>query len=234
MGKLKTTREWLKMIKAKFDKFFINQLLFMIFATLSLNSYALSIPTMSLNNHSKEKLMPNKNQSKTQKATFAGGCFWCMQQPFDKLSGVTNVTVGYTAGHTKNPTYEQVSSGGTGHSEAIEVIYDPLIISYEELLEVFWHNIDPTVKDRQFCDIGDQYRSELYFHNAEQKQVALASRKALLESKKLNNIETNITQAAMFYPAEEYHQDYYKKNPVRYKFYKYNCGREKKLKQIWG
>ena len=170
-----------------------------------------------------------------EKATFAGGCFWCMEHPFDEIPGVVSVTSGYTGGTKKNPSYEEVSAGGTGHAEAIQVIYDPARVSYEKLLNVFWHNIDPTAKDRQFCDSGNQYRSEIYYHNEAQHRVALQS-KALLEKNKTfkDPVVTEIVQAADFYPAEDYHQDYYRKNPIRYKFYRYRCGRDERLKELWG
>ena len=158
-----------------------------------------------------------------------------MEPAFDHVPGVVSVTVGYTGGTKKDPTYEEVSSGTTGHAESIEVTYDPSKVSYKKLLDVFWHNIDPTVKDRQFCDIGQQYRSAIFYHNDEQKREAEGSKKALEESKRLGGpIYTEIVPASTFYPAEEYHQQYYKKNPVRYKFYRWNCGRDERLKQLWG
>lgn len=173
--------------------------------------------------------------AKTAKAIFAGGCFWCMEAPFDKLDGVISTTSGYVGGKTLNPTYEQVSSGSTGHAEAVQVVYDPGKVSYEKLLEVFWRNIDPTVKDRQFCDSGSQYRSGIFFLDAEQKRLAEASRAALMKNKPFaGDIVTEITQAGTFYPAEDYHQDYYKKNPVKYNFYRSGCGRDARLKQLWG
>lgn len=165
-------------------------------------------------------------------ATFAGGCFWCMQPPYDTLSGVISTTVGYTAGHQDNPTYEQVSAGQTGHTEAIQITYDPTIISYQQLLDVFWENIDPTTKNRQFCDVGSQYRSGIYYHDEEQKASATASRDQLL-TKGFNQIFTEIEPASTFYPAEDYHQRYYQKNPIRYKLYRYGCGRDKRLKALW-
>jgi peptide-methionine (S)-S-oxide reductase len=170
-----------------------------------------------------------------EKATFAGGCFWCMEHPFDQIPGVVSVTSGYTGGSKKNPTYEEVSSGGTGHAEAVQIVYDPARVSYEKLLNVFWHNIDPTVRDRQFCDIGNQYRSAIFYHNEEQQRLAFHS-KALLEKNKpfKGPVVTEIAQAAVFYPAEDYHQHYYKKNPIRYKFYRYRCGRDQRLKELWG
>jgi peptide-methionine (S)-S-oxide reductase len=167
------------------------------------------------------------------KATFAGGCFWCMEPPFEKLDGVISVTSGYTGGPKKNPTYEEVSSGGTGHAESVEIAYDPAKVSYQKLLDVFWHNVDPTVKNRQFCDVGEQYRTAIFYHGEEQKRLALES-KAAIEKAKGFKVHTQIVMATPFYPAEEYHQDYYKKNPMRYKFYRYNCGRDQRLEQLWG
>jgi peptide-methionine (S)-S-oxide reductase len=170
-----------------------------------------------------------------EKATFAGGCFWCMEPPFDELPGVISTTSGYTGGRTKSPTYEQVSSGSTGHAEAVEVVYDPSRITYERLLDVFWKNIDPITPNRQFCDEGTQYRSAIYYHNEEQKRLAEASKKVLESSARFRQpIVTEIAAAAPFYRAEEYHQDYYKKNPIRFKFYKYQCGRDRRLEELWG
>ncbi len=169
------------------------------------------------------------------KATFAGGCFWCMEPPFDKLAGVVSTTSGYTGGKKLNPTYRDVSDGETGHAEAVQIVYDPLKISYEKLLEVFWHNIDPTVRDQQFCDHGSQYRTGIFVHDDEQKKVATTSREAVMKSKPFKaDIVTEIVAATTFYPAEDYHQDYYLKNPVRYKFYRFNCGRDARLKELWG
>jgi peptide-methionine (S)-S-oxide reductase len=178
-----------------------------------------------------------KDQSSSDrfaKATFAGGCFWCMEPPFDKLDGVISTTSGYTGGHKENPTYEQVSSDTTGHAEAIQIIYDPDKITYGQLLEVFWRNTDPTDGGGQFCDRGSQYRTAIFYHDDEQKRLAERSRQAVIESTGFKAIATEITAASAFYPAEEYHQDYYKKNPVRYKFYRYSCGRDKRLKELWG
>ena len=170
-----------------------------------------------------------------QKATFAGGCFWCMEHPFDELPGVVSVTPGYTGGHVKNPTYEQVSAGGTGHAESVQVLYDPAKIGYDKLLTRFWHNIDPTVKDRQFCDVGHQYRSAVFYHNEEQRRLALQSKQALEANKPFrDSIKTEIVAATEFYPAEEYHQHYYKKNPLRYSYYRLSCGRDHRLKELWG
>jgi peptide-methionine (S)-S-oxide reductase len=168
-------------------------------------------------------------------AIFAGGCFWCMEPPYDELPGVVSTTSGYTAGRTKNPTYEQVSAGRTGHTEAVRVIYDPKKVSYEKLLEVFWKNIDPTVKDKQFCDTGSQYRSGIYYLSPEQKKLAEDSRAKLEKTKPFKDpIVTEIQPAAEFWAAEDYHQDYYKKNPVRYKFYRTGCGRDARLAEVWG
>jgi len=178
---------------------------------------------------------PVRGGTKSEKATFAGGCFWCMEPAFDHLEGVTSVTMGYTGGQTKNPTYEQVSSGVTGHTESIEVLYDPAKIGYGKLLDVFWHNIDPTVENRQFCDVGRQYRTAIFYHDEEQRKLAEESRRVLEESARFaGRIRTEITPASEFYKAEEYHQKYYEKNPIRYKFYRYNCGRDKRLKDLWG
>lgn len=158
-----------------------------------------------------------------------------MEQPFDQLAGVISVTPGYTGGFKKNPTYKEVSSGGTAHTEAVQIVYDPARISYEKLLEVFWHNIDPTVIDRQFCDIGDQYRSAIFYTTEEQRRAAQHSKAALEKKKPFREpVVTEITAANQFYPAEEYHQHYYKKNPIRYKFYRDRCGRDKRLKELWG
>ena len=173
--------------------------------------------------------------TKTEKATFAGGCFWCMEAPFDKLLGVVSVTSGYTGGQVKNPTYELVSAGGTGHAEAVLIIFDPVKISYEKLLDVFWHNIDPTVKDRQFCDVGNQYRSAIFTHSEEQRRTAQQSKSTLEKAKPFKEaIVTEVTPAGIFYAAEEYHQNYYKKNPLRYTYYRNSCGRDRKLKELWG
>jgi peptide-methionine (S)-S-oxide reductase len=168
-------------------------------------------------------------------ATFAGGCFWCMEPPFDKLDGVISTISGYTGGHVQGPTYEQVSAGRTGHAEAVQVTYDPSKVTYEKLLDVFWHNIDPTVKDRQFCDIGSQYRSGIFVHDAEQRRLAEASKASLERDKPFKGaIVTEIVNAGAFYPAEEYHQDYYLKNPIRYRYYRTGCGRDARLRELWG
>lgn len=168
-------------------------------------------------------------------ATFAGGCFWCMEPPYDALDGVISTTSGYTGGHKPNPTYEEVSSGTTGHTEAVQVVYDPKRISYERLLEVFWRNIDPMAPIAQFCDHGTQYRSAIFYHDAEQRKLAEESKRALESSGRFKSpIVTEIVAAGAFYPAEEYHQDYYKKNPIRYKFYRAACERDQRLGELWG
>jgi len=166
-------------------------------------------------------------------ATFAGGCFWCMEPVFDHLKGVISVTSGYTGGRVDKPTYEDVSSGYTGHREAVEVVYDPRQISYAQLLDVYWHNVDPLNNAGQFCDNGGQYRSAIFVHDAEQKRLAEASKQGV-GVKLHHDIYTDVLPAARFYPAEEYHQHYYKKNPLRYKFYRFNCGRDQRLEKVWG
>jgi peptide-methionine (S)-S-oxide reductase len=168
-------------------------------------------------------------------ATFAGGCFWCMEPPYDELDGVLSTTSGYTGGHKQNPTYEEVSTGKTGHTEAVQVVYDPKRITYERLLAVFWRNIDPITANAQFCDHGTQYRSGIFYHDAEQRRLAEESKRALEASRRFKApIVTEIVAAGPFYPAEEYHQDYYKKNPVRYKLYRAGCGRDQRLTELWG
>lgn len=169
------------------------------------------------------------------KATFAGGCFWCVEEAFEKVPGVISAVSGYTDGDVDNPTYRQVTGGQTGHAEAVEVIFDPAQVTYEQLLDVFWRNIDPTVVDRQFCDVGNQYRAAIFVHDDEQLRLAEASRETLRASKTFAEpIVTPIVTASTFYPAEDYHQDYYKRNPLRYKLYKWNCGRAQRLVELWG
>ncbi len=166
-------------------------------------------------------------------AIFAGGCFWCVEQDFEKLPGVIEAESGYIGGSTPFPTYEQVSHGETGHTEAVRVIYDPRKVGYTQLLDYFWRHIDPTVKDRQFCDKGNQYRSGIYYQNETERKQAEASRDELLKSGRFARIETEIAPAWKFWPAEGYHQDYYKKNPVRYSFYRYACGRDARVELLW-
>jgi len=168
-------------------------------------------------------------------ATFAGGCFWCMEPPYDALPGVISTTSGYMGGTQKNPSYEEVSSGTTGHAEVVQVVYDPKRVTYEKLLEVFWKNVDPTVRDRQFCDIGSQYRTAIFYHTDEQRRLAELSKAMLAKAKPFkDDIVTPVVPAGEFWRAEDYHQDFYVKNPVRYKFYRTGCGRDARLKQLWG
>jgi peptide-methionine (S)-S-oxide reductase len=169
----------------------------------------------------------------TAVATFAGGCFWCGEADFDKVEGVTSTTSGYIGGLAADPTYQQVVTGRTGHTEAVEVVYNPAVVSYERLLDVFWKNHDPLAKDRQFCDRGNQYRPGVFYHNDEQRALAEATRKTH-QARFKQPIQTEITAATTFYKAEDYHPDYYKKNPVRYQFYRFNCGRDARLEELWG
>lgn len=168
-------------------------------------------------------------------ATFAGGCFWCMEHAFDEVEGVISTISGYIDGHKVEPTYREVSSGLTGHTEAVQVVYDSRKVRYDQLLEVFWTNIDPTVKDRQFCDRGSQYRAAIFYHTEEQKKLALASKRSLERDRPFKGpVVTEIKQASEFYPAEEHHQDYHIKNPLQYKFYRFSCGRDRRLRELWG
>ena len=170
----------------------------------------------------------------TEQATFAGGCFWCMESEFQELPGVLSVVSGFTGGRKQNPTYEEVSAGGTGHTESILITYEPAKISYARLLDVFWRNIDPTDKGGQFCDRGSQYRSGIFVHSPEQKKLAEDSKQRLIASKKLPAVYTPIDPATRFWPAEDYHQDYYSRNPIRYNYYRYGCGRDRRLEELWG
>jgi peptide-methionine (S)-S-oxide reductase len=172
--------------------------------------------------------------AQTASAVFAGGCFWCTESDFEKFPGVISAESGYIGGKTVNPTYEQVSAGRTGHTEAVRVVYDPNKVTYSALLEYFWKTIDPTVKDQQFCDHGNQYRSAIFYENEAQRAVIEASKAALLKAGPVKVIHTEIAPASTFYVAEDYHQDYYKKNPIRYKGYRYNCGRDARLAEVWG
>lgn len=186
----------------------------------------MSGPTMSQSTQTDQKLT---------KAIFAGGCFWCMEHPFDELEGVVSTTSGYTGGHKVDPTYSEVSAGTTGHTEAVQVVFDPTKVSYNELLNVYWRNTDPTVDDAQFCDHGNQYRPEVFYLDDEQKTLAEASKKDIEKTKTFSEpIVTKITKATTFYPAEDYHQNYYETNPIRYKFYRLACGRDARLAELWG
>jgi len=199
----------------------MKQLLLVLITLVSFNALANAESNESPNNYAT--------------ATFAGGCFWCMEPPYDKLKGVISTTSGYMGGHVDKPSYQQVSRGNTGHTEVVQVIYDPAVISYEKLLQTFWHNIDPTDTRGQFCDKGSQYRTEIFYHNAEQRDLAQQSKTALRGNKSFKgDIVTPISAAPSFFPAEGYHQDYYQKNPIRYKYYRYSCGRDNRLEQLWG
>jgi peptide-methionine (S)-S-oxide reductase len=171
----------------------------------------------------------------TAKATFAGGCFWCVESDFDKVPGVLSTTSGYIGGTVANPTYPQVSAKTTGHAEAVEIVFDPTKVSFEQLLQVFWRSIDPTTVDRQFCDVGSPYRTAIFAHGPQQLAAAQASKAALERNKPFREpIVTQIQPATTFYPAEDYHQDYYKKNPLRYTYYRTSCGRDARVQQLWG
>lgn len=202
----------------------IRVLLFLVTSTL-----CLALPAQA------QAPNPAPGSAASAKAIFAGGCFWCVEEAFDKVPGVISTTSGYIGGTTKNPTYEQVSTGRTGHAEVVQVVYDPAKVNYEKLLDVFWRNIDPTQRNAQFCDHGSPYRSGIFYSGEAQMKLAEASKAALVKSKPFKGeIVTEITKAAEFYPAEDYHQGYYQKNPIRYKFYKTGCGREARLKELWG
>ena len=175
------------------------------------------------------------SDSTFNKAYFAGGCFWCMEEAFEKVEGVRSATSGYMGGTVSNPTYEEVSAGRTGHAESVEVVYDPVKVSYQKLLDAFWKNIDPITPNAQFCDHGSQYRSAIFFQTDEEKRTSETSKQAIEQSSRFKEpIVTQIVMASQFYLAEEYHQDFYKKNPIRYKLYKYNCGRAQRLEEVWG
>jgi methionine-S-sulfoxide reductase len=196
-------------------------------------SLCLMVFLLSLGQAQAKEMMMNDQH--LEKATFAGGCFWCMEPFLEKIKGVKSVTAGYTGGHTKNPTYEEVCSGTTGHAEAVEVVFDPAVVSYSKILQIVWYNIDPTAVNSQFADHGTQYRSAIFYHNEQQKRLAEESKKALETSGKFDQpIATEIVPASIFYPAEEYHQDYYKKSSVRYNAYHQASGRERFLDKIWG
>jgi peptide-methionine (S)-S-oxide reductase len=167
-----------------------------------------------------------------QKATFAAGCFWCVEADFDKVKGVVETISGYTGGRVPNPTYEQVSAGGTGHTEAVEILFDPKVVTYEQLLEHYWRNVDPFVANRQFCDVGEQYRPEIFVHTDAQRAAAEAS-KQRIQARFGQPVVVRITNAVPFYRAEAYHQDYYKTHAVQYRYYRWRCGRDARLAEIW-
>jgi peptide-methionine (S)-S-oxide reductase len=178
---------------------------------------------------------PTATSGTAAKAYFAGGCFWCMEEAFEKLDGVLDVMSGYMGGSVKNPSYEQVSAGQTGHAESVEVRYDPAKVTYTQLLEAFWRNVDPITPNAQFCDHGNQYRAAIFYQGEDERRAAEDSKRAIEQSKRFSTpIVTQLTAASEFYPAEEYHQDFYKKNPIRYKYYKFTCGRAQRLESLWG
>ena len=194
---------------------------------------ALTSLLLAVGAHAQQPAAPN-GAAASATAIFAGGCFWCIEADFEKLGGVISAESGYTAGQTANPTYSQVSAGRTGHTEAIRVRYDPSKVSYAVLVDYFWRHIDPTVKDRQFCDVGNQYRTGIYYENDAQRTVAEGSKAVLLKNGQFKQIETEIVAATPFYVAEEYHQDYAKKNPIRYHYYRTSCGRDARVAEVWG
>jgi peptide-methionine (S)-S-oxide reductase len=202
-----------------------------LFATAELASLAFG----GRHSHAADPAAPAPVPSGHAVMTVAGGCFWCVEEAFEHQDGVDSATSGYTGGQIANPTYEQVSEGGTGHFEAVQIVYDPQKITYEKLLDVFWHNVDPTDATGQFCDRGDQYRSAIFVHDAAQRAAAEASKRAIEQSgKPTAKVATEILPAGTFYPAEEYHQDYGEKNPIRYRFYRTTCGRDRRLREVWG
>jgi peptide-methionine (S)-S-oxide reductase len=193
------------------------------------------VATFLLPGHPAIGQQPPAASGSVSKAYFAGGCFWCMEEAFEKVDGVVDAISGYMGGAVKNPSYEEVSAGKTGHAESVEVRYDPAKVTYTQLLEIFWRNIDPITPDAQFCDHGNQYRAAIFYQTEQEKRAAEESKGAIEHSKRFSTpIVTQLTAASEFYPAEEYHQDFYKKNPVRYKFYKFTCGRAQRLETLWG
>ncbi len=197
-------------------------------ATLTLGLAACQAPPRNAN-------PPRVPTSGLAVATFAGGCFWCLEPPFDRIDGVVATISGYTGGHTPDPDYESVAGGWTGHAEAVQVEYDPNRVSYEALLATFWRNVDPTVRDRQFCDVGSAYRAGIFYHDESQRRAAEVSRAELVRSKPFPQpIVIDIVPASAFHPAEDYHQDYYLKNPWIYNYYRMRCGRDERLRQLWG
>ena len=211
----------------------IRSALILTFAALAMTAF---LAGAAVADDNKDNAMEKMTGPGTQAAaTFAGGCFWCMEPPFDKLEGVISTTSGYMGGQKDNPTYKEVSAGGTGHTEAVQILYDPEKVTFAELLEVFWRQINPTTPDRQFVDVGSQYRAAVFYHNEEQKQLAADSKKRLAQSGRFDGpIVTEIVMAGKFWPAEDYHQDYYMRNPVRYKYYRWGSGRDQYLKSVWG
>jgi methionine-S-sulfoxide reductase len=209
--------------------------IYIILTVVVLISLGLLTGTGTADRKSGGKVKGADSPEGTAVATFAGGCFWCMEPPFDKLDGVMSTTSGYIGGDKENPTYREVSAGGTGHAEAVRIVYDPSKVSYERLLEVFWRQINPTTPDRQFVDVGSQYRAAIFYHDEEQKRLAEDSKRRMAESGRFDGpIVTEIVPAEKFWPAEDYHQDYYLKNPIRYKYYRWGSGRDQYLEDIWG
>ena len=205
-----------------------------MFLVMAASSYA-QAPAKPAPANATTSITSTTSTTTTAKAIFAGGCFWCVESDFDKVPGVISTTSGYIGGKTAKPTYEQVSSNSTGHAEAVEIVFDPAKVSYAQLVEHFWRTIDPTTKDQQFCDRGSPYRTAIFAQDAQQLKIAQDSRIALEKSKPFKEpVVTEVVQANAFYPAEDYHQDYYLKNPVRYKYYRRSCGRDSRLKQLWG
>lgn len=200
---------------------------------LVLVAIALMLPLFRMNADEPEQSSPESDTSELAVATFAGGCFWCMEPPFDKMEGVVSTTSGYTGGRTNNPTYPQVKTGRTGHIESLQVKYDPKRVTYDQLISLYWHNVDPTQANGQFCDNGNQYRTVIFYHDEEQQRIAEESKEAVAQELG-KRIATEIVKASTFYPAEDYHQDYYKKNPTKYKFYRWKCGRDARLAAVWG
>ncbi|MGA1676815.1 MAG: peptide-methionine (S)-S-oxide reductase MsrA [Pseudomonadales bacterium] len=211
------------------------RLILLVVMSLSLCSMTARASDSALPTQSQDTDSTQTQPPVTARAIFAGGCFWCMEPPFDALPGVISTTSGYIGGRVQRPSYEAVSAGRTGHTEAVEVVYDPATVSYETLLDVFWRNIDPVARDRQFCDVGSQYRSGIFYLDESQRAAAEASLNALQNSGQFaESIATEITAAGRFWKAESYHQDYYQKNPVRYRYYRWNCGRDQRLQELWG
>ena len=215
-------------------KQFLSKRLLSITAVAALAVSALFAFSTAAQTPAAKSVLP-ASATNVSKAIFAGGCFWCVESDFDKVPGVISTTSGYIGGTLANPTYEQVSAKGTGHAEAVEIVYDPQKVTYERLVEYFWHTIDPTTKDRQFCDGGTPYRTAIFAQDTAQLKIAQTSKAALEKSKPFKeSIVTEIVLETKFYRAEDYHQDYYRKNPVRYKYYRGGCGRDVRLKELWG
>ena len=203
--------------------------------TLSLFSFMVFLDAIIFSAARAQEMPSSTNPSESEIATFAGGCFWCVESDFDRVPGVIRTISGYTGGTVANPSYKQVSRGGTGHLEAVQIFFDPNVISFETLLDVFWHSIDPTDEHGQFCDRGTSYTTGIFANSSEQKRLAMFSKQELAEAGTLEQpIVTLINMAGPFYPAEDYHQDFYQKSPIRYELYRFRCGRDRKLRELWG